>query len=210
MVEIDGFHATTNKSCDNIFKIKHFNYSQGDRHWLGDGIYFYIDDFFAYRWCVLECKKIIKTKLNAKCITDNYSIIKIGISVDSDRIFDLDNIQIKFFFLEAYKLIRDSKDYIPRLKSVEMAEGVVLNYLFNEMNYGKDYDIIHASFGGSKQVQLRHGTIEKQICIRNDSVIKNMRKFNYTINISKYNQYWEYIYPEDDSRKKWYYPKYWA
>lgn len=44
------FHGTDLSRGQKMIKWKNMFNSEGDRHWLGDGTYFYEDDFYAYKW----------------------------------------------------------------------------------------------------------------------------------------------------------------
>ena len=209
-----GYHGTTRDKCRNIFKCKRFYPSRGDKHWLGDGVYFYLESFFAYRWCVLNCKNKMTSRLNAQCIIDRYSIIEVDINVEERRIFNIDGIEHKSILMEIYEEIKNLAEMSSKFKNVEMVEGVVLNYLFSILHYDKDFDIILATFPVDlflyKNIKMRHAISEMQICVRNGSVINNMREFDFSTEVDKYNHLWGNVYLESDPKKNWYFPKFWA
>lgn len=54
------FHGTEIERGEIMLKWNHMFLSSGDKHWLGDGSYFYEDDFYAYKWikdmCICQVK----------------------------------------------------------------------------------------------------------------------------------------------------------
>lgn len=51
------YHGTDNKAADKILETKTFNKSKGDNHWLGDGVYFYKEKRYAFRWIYIPLNK---------------------------------------------------------------------------------------------------------------------------------------------------------
>lgn len=47
---IAGYHGTSSESADNIIATNKFELSQGDKEWLGSGIYFYLNYEDAVLW----------------------------------------------------------------------------------------------------------------------------------------------------------------
>ena len=57
MTNKNYYHGTTKACAYSILNSKKMNPSTGDRHWLGDGIYFYEEEFYAYNWLIYYYKK---------------------------------------------------------------------------------------------------------------------------------------------------------
>ncbi len=80
------YHGTTNDSAKKILEEKRFKKSTGDRHWLGDGVYFYEDMILAYRWLWIVYNGAFgtlpdsKEKLETEC-----SIIKASVHFKNNR-----------------------------------------------------------------------------------------------------------------------------
>jgi len=50
-VNVLAFHGTGLSNYENIVKTKSFSFKRRDDHWLGNGVYFFVDDFErAKRW----------------------------------------------------------------------------------------------------------------------------------------------------------------
>ncbi len=86
------YHGTNYEVGKEIIRTKYFRKSLGDRHWLGDGVYFYSDKSYAFRWIYISYRR--NNKADRKIITGNsilekYTILSADIEVDKSRIFDL-------------------------------------------------------------------------------------------------------------------------
>ena len=45
IISFKGYHGTDTESCKNILN-SNYKVSQGDDHWLGDGVYFFCRRYF--------------------------------------------------------------------------------------------------------------------------------------------------------------------
>lgn len=194
------YHGTKKTNANVILSSSKFNKSRGDRHWLGDGIYFYLEEFYAYNWLVYECKKNI-TKYDEDYIKDNYGIISVDLSIQKSRIFDLTYASHKILLDETINSCKkkDSK----RFNNHSFPEGVALNILFNELKYSNNYDLIVALFT-ERRKNYKNGNFrlnyipEKQYCVVNDSIISNFKNFNFDKKVKEYMSIIEklyYVYP---------------
>ncbi|MHC1685037.1 MAG: hypothetical protein AB6733_19215 [Clostridiaceae bacterium] len=186
------YHGTEINRGNRMLKSKAMEESTGDRHWLGDGSYFYEDDFYAFKWIRDMFKR--KFKHNYKTINElveNYSIIIAEMNVPKERIFNLDNPRHKILFDRVYANCENKKDYSQRFKDTEIVDGVVLNIMFKEMDYREEYDVVIATFKmredkyKSKPIRLDFMP-EKQICVKNLSSIKPSNLFEYKDKVLEY------------------------
>jgi hypothetical protein len=215
MIEFTCFHGTDKVSCSKIFKTKLFRFSLGDKHWLGDGAYFYEDDFYAYRWCIFRYKDEHTGKLTIQELLENYDIIKANAQVQKERVFDLDKPEPRSLYDITFEEIKNRKELIKRFEKVEAVEGVVLNYMFNELNFLNDYDLIRATFirnqKNYRHISTRIGyTCEVQLCVRNPLIIKDVECYKYDTHINRYNSIWGNLFTDDDPKKIRYNPTNWA
>ena len=71
---LEGYHATTIKRSEIIlkdgFKISKSNADTWE--WLGDGVYFWEDDYYAVQWNVIDIEKN-KTNLNEYAKRSNFN-----------------------------------------------------------------------------------------------------------------------------------------
>ena len=88
-----GFHGTSLNAANEIINSHKFNLSTGNKHWLGDGIYFYenINDAFAWKG------------------TDESSVAEVVLfavlDIDKTRYLDLDSDEGKFLFKRAMEIV---------------------------------------------------------------------------------------------------------
>lgn len=146
MAEYIAYHGTNRTRGEEMLQKERMELSEGDHHWLGDGSYFYKQDFWAYKWIREMYKNRYGNNITAKKITQRYMIIHGIILVEEDRVFDLGDLETKGFFDETYKMLKNKKNKSNRFKNVKLIEGVVINYLFNERNFYEHFDLVRAVF----------------------------------------------------------------
>src|SRR5699024_7464564 len=86
------------------------------------------------------------------------------------------------------------------------AEGVVINYMFNELpSYKEEFDIVRAIFtlnrNRYKHMRVRTGLDfmpQEQICIKNNDVVKAITKYNFSEKYDKFNTLLKDYYFEDN------------
>lgn len=147
MIQENLYHGTEiNRGKSMILKHKMYS-SIGDKHWLGDGSYFYEEDFYAYKW-IRDMYKDVHKKYpeNIKDLFNEYQILIGKVSVSSSRIFNLDLAKYKIEFDRVYENCIHKKKYSKKFSRVEMPEGVVLNIMFKYMGYNKEFDVVSATF----------------------------------------------------------------
>ncbi|AAB98351.1 hypothetical protein MJ_0359 [Methanocaldococcus jannaschii DSM 2661] len=207
-VRMTLYHGTDRKSAEKIMESKEILPSQGDNHWLGDGIYFYEEEFHAFKWIWYKEK-------NRNRLLKNFAIIKAEVICEESRIFDLTKIEHKLLFDMMYKLINTTKLRLDKLRGDMCAEGVVINYMFKnkELGYNKRFDIVRALFPipvkkyqkienrekNKKYKERTHRLTfmpEIQVCVKNPSVIKKLEWYDLEKTIDKFLIYTE-IYKED-------------
>lgn len=123
---IIGFHGTSTGSAKEILK-SNYELSIGDNHWVGDGVYFFIEgisskpDEQSKKWAKTQAWDNLAKKLNYKF----YCIIKSDISVNEDKLLDLtkeDGVEILSYIVRKYEA------EIKKLgKKVDYYEGLLIN-----------------------------------------------------------------------------------
>lgn len=86
---LTGYHGTTKEKSESILK-QGFEISKSQEQkyeWLGDGIYFWDDIFYAVQWNIINMEKNYNDK-NEKNLM-NYAIIKSKIIVNKSKLFDI-------------------------------------------------------------------------------------------------------------------------
>lgn len=179
------YHGTDINTGKSIIENQIMLPSRGDHHWLGDGIYFYKDAEYAFRWVVIKYTDNFRNLhvRDYKDIFQEYIILTADIF--SNRMFDLDDLKTKLFFVNVKNEILKKSEYSKRiqeqLKGNGIADGVVLNVLFDKMGYSALYDYVSATFpiaylydSNSRLDYIP----ELQICVKNAEVIRNITKYN--------------------------------
>lgn len=170
------YHGTDNKAADKILETKTFNKSKGDNHWLGDGVYFYKEKRYAFRWIYIAYSKYSGHKPTLNGIKKYYTILKAEIDVKEDRIFDLvENSKHKSIFDETLNKCLERKIST----KYNIVDGMVLNILFYKFNYKEKFDLIKAIFPHEdNDIPLNKTRLgyypEVQYCVINTDIIGNI------------------------------------
>lgn len=176
-ITIDAFHGTDKKWVSAIISDK-FTYRKNKEHWLGNGVYFFIDLDLAKWWTTNPTKKFGGN-------IDKRAIIHCNISVGRDEVLDLRTLQDYKQFVDIYR-----EEYLPNFFN----RGIIFNkkiqartircaycdYLKTRYNlkmiigtfymptqpylpekYGKLFNRFNISY------------IEAQICVFDQDIIKN-------------------------------------
>ena len=103
----DAQHATDRKNL-NIILNTNFTYRQNDEHWLGNGVYFFIDPALADDWCKKQKKSYKYGHIK------NGSIIHVVICVENNDLMDLRQ-------LDDYNYVRRNfEQYVNQLKNINI------------------------------------------------------------------------------------------
>ncbi len=189
------YHGTTKNNAEIVLNERKFNASNGNRHWLGDGVYFYTQEYFSYRWVYNMCKSERKKKRKncvsecdeTKClddIFDKYSILVSRICLSENKVLDLDSIDgrvwlhrmLKEFYETVNEILEDDKKYML---------GTLINFVFNESGiadyYRELYHVIACSFNTLNHIEYRDWRLglrfisERQLCVRNSEEVLDER-----------------------------------
>lgn len=179
------YHGTKAENANDILAKGFFNPSIGDHHWLGDGYYFYSDAEYAFRWILLKYTQNFTNifKINYDKIFEVYTILSVSLH-PSSRFFSLDQIKHKTLFIKVKNEIRKkaeySKRYQEQIKREGIADGVIINILFEYMGYDQRFDVVEATFPiALSNCDSRLDFLpEKQICVKNLHMIQNPQKWN--------------------------------
>lgn len=183
----DVFHGTEKQRGIKIIDNKKMEESIGDKHWLGNGAYFYEQLFLSYKWIRDMFKDRQRQEHNTyEDLIDKYIILHCNIKVDKSRIFDIDgNYEHKFIFDRFIKNINEDKNHSKRLSKQIIADGVVLNIMFSEYKYIDKYDVVIASFEKKRseyhnndKTRLNY-VLEKQICVKNLSKVYDINNKDF-------------------------------
>lgn len=199
------YHGANKNRCHEMLDIQKMLFSRGEHHWLGDGGYLFTEDFYAYKW-IRDMYKNCNNKYpnNEKELSAAYCIMKVFIHVKRERIFDLTKAQHKILYDAVYKELSKSG------KISGIAEGVVINYIFNELpGYKEEYDLVRALFtlNRHKYKPIHSNTRldfmpQEQICIKNNDVVENIKRYDFSGKFDMFNELLKNYYFEDTNPKK--------
>lgn len=210
------YHGSNRTRGEEIIEIQELKVTRGDKHWLGDGSYLFVEDFQAYKWILDMFKSRYSGQdSNYDNIINNYLVLECKVETNKTRIFDLTKSEHKILFDRVRKEMVEMK----KIKTKEMAEGVTLNYMFNVLGFDKDFDFVRAIFclnrGNYTDFQSHLAYLpQEQICIKNEKdvkdIVKNINEYDFKNKIETFESLLtEYYYvspkmevPKRGARKK--------
>lgn len=175
---LTGYHGTTKEKSESILK-QGFKISKSQEQkyeWLGDGIYFWDDIFYAVQWNIINMEKNYNDK-NEKNLM-NYAIIKSKIIVNKSKLFDISSPEGSIIYsklkkkLEKKLIESGSEKLIEKLK--KQSDKFWINIL-EDNGFFKEFDVIMAEFKNKKRNEKYKDDIllnvQKQICVKNQKCI---------------------------------------
>ena len=182
---LTGYHATHKKNIKSILDNGFYMSPPKKGHWLGKGVYFFKDLYYAIEWKIIGVlkKQYIEDEkeLNDTAIIlahinfQDYETIDLSTPEGCD-IFNtfLDVIKENYSEEEYNKIIRKGDKYI--IKSLEKLENI------KKEKYLSEFDIVCADYDRKILKKDRNiegnfvsGT-EKQICVKNLKAIIELKK----------------------------------
>lgn len=164
------YHGTKTQKGRRILKNQKMKYSRGDGEWLGDGIYLYKDRIYAYRWITIQYKNKHSGDPVLKDLLEEYMILDVEVFYDYERTFSLLNPEHRMEFLKAKEACKRKAGFSERLRAYNYTDGVILNIMFKNMGYSRDYDMVEAVFPleNEEETDSRFGSLsEYQLCVKN-------------------------------------------
>lgn len=157
---ITGYHGTSCESADNIIRTKEFKISQGNKEWLGNGIYFYVNYEDATRWT--KSRQI-----------ENPAVLHCLIEVQDDEFIDFDSDEGK-------KIVEQLKTALVvagiKYESPQQNQCALMNLIWNKISKVK---VLMGSFATQKSIlpTLIDGRNKrKEFCVRSNEEIKSIVK----------------------------------
>lgn len=131
IVEIEGFHGTSKELANTILR-SGYKSSVGDEHWIGDGVYFFVDDIGsgqqnAKDWAIY---KAWNKKLGCNDYP-YYGVIKSAIEVEDKAFLDLtthDGVEVFDYIVD-----KCSAKLAEIGKNKRFIDGYVINFGRNEL-----------------------------------------------------------------------------
>jgi hypothetical protein len=182
------YHGNTESAVDEIVranKLLDKYKSIGDKHYLGDGFYFYEDVVQASVWAKMKVKRKYKGT--------RWAILECKIEVEEDEFLDLDKRDEQdFFFLEMKRANErvnngsiSSKD---KSEIMEYSDAYLCNYIADMLQLSllsktfvykdmfKTYPSLFSNKKSSPYLITRHFRTEKQYVIKNSNIVVSLQK----------------------------------
>ena len=170
------YHGTTKENAKSILGGNPLRHSIGNKEWLGNGFYLYKEKLYAFRWIVIKFRGKFKGQCTRKRLYTNYSMLLVKLNIENERIFSLLNAESMLEFERTKEHLKRLNKQSDKLRDSECPDGAVLNLMFEEMGYGKEYDAVEAVFfPGNRLYEMgesgRLFLAEYQLCVRNINCI---------------------------------------
>lgn len=130
-MKIKIYHGTTASKAKSIIGDGNFVFQQRPDHWLGQGVYFFVNDYDAAVWWAGQGQdKDVKR-----------AVLEYELEVDENDLLDLDTLtgmrKFNEFLEEAERLITvsDVSTVLPDSKVVSRAKSLQIYYEFNDIKY---------------------------------------------------------------------------
>ena len=181
----DAYHATDRKNLNTILNTN-FTYRQNNEHWLGNGVYFFLDPALADDWCEKQKKSYQYGHIK------NGIIIHVLIHVDGNDLLDLRQ-------LDEYNYVRRNfEKFISKLRTMninieEMRPKQLVCSFFDMLQASEHIKCFIANFNersNSLPKSLKKQTealwtqfnmpfVETQVCLFDVSCITLKEEFQY-------------------------------
>lgn len=180
-----GFHGTLRDKKDSI-KEKGFEKSISTiikKHWLGDGVYFFEDEYYAAEWNILDIERNKKKGIYLR--TFDYIILKGYIKCNTNKLMDMsspEGITLYKYFKEKLKekYIREGKR--EQIDKLDKRSAKFWMTTLSDNGFFDEFDVIIASYVRSKQKIERSEddfieNHQRQICVRETKCINNVKEY---------------------------------
>lgn len=182
---LTGYHATTKDRGQEILK-NGFNISksQNDNYeWLGDGVYFWDDDYYAVQWNMIDLEKKNKDKSIENL--NEYTIIKSDIKVNKLKLFEISSPEGSFIYNDFKNKLKNKfiengcEKYVEEL--MKSSDKFWIN-LLEDNGFFNDFDVVTAIYKNEKSKEKYKDNVvlntQKQICVKNIKCIINSEIYN--------------------------------
>ena len=154
---LTGYHGTSLENGSKIVEEKQFNISDGEKEWLGSGIYFYFSFEDAYNW------------------RNSDAVIHTIIGVNEDEYLDIDSEVGTAIYRGILKVI-EAKQYktVEQNASAQENQCAVMKMIWQ---HHPEIKVISASFATEKttvKTLIDKRPRRKEFCIRNNDCIQHL------------------------------------
>lgn len=181
------YHATAKNNIKNILNTGFRPSPINEKHWLGSGIYFFEDIYFAIEWGIIGVIKKKNTNWNTwnnKCgiiavqiDTKKHEVLDLSSPLGYDLFLTLLNVIKKKYSEEEYESIQE-KGYAHMIKILEEIEEKEKIKLLSQ------FDVIMGIYPKAINTKERKHKSDfltcsqRQLCVKNSNCITNMSQVN--------------------------------
>ncbi|MFP5522051.1 hypothetical protein [Peptococcus simiae] len=162
------YHGTLAESAEKIMQSKEFLYKWNSTHWLGNGIYFFVDDFAKAKWWSRECARNIYKETGLKPAT---ACIRVKVNTSKKDLLNLDT-ESDCRILEKY-----TEDFRQKLSSVTLKDRDITlttqqirTMVFDYLVKNNGYKAIKHTFSNTK---ITYQNINKGLSPKNEQYLRN-------------------------------------
>lgn len=199
---ITGYHTTKRENIKSILNNGFYMSPPNKGHWLGKGVYFFEDIYYAIEWKIIgvlkkqyienedELKKasILATKIDVK----DYEMIDLSTPYGCDIFITFLEVIKENFSEEEYRDILEKGDkYI--INALEKLENI------KKEKYLSEFDIVCADYDKRiikknkiKEENFISGT-QKQICVKNLNAIIRNKQLNEDMEDNEYKRNYDLV-----------------
>ena len=163
MIKLVGYHGTTRRKASKIVEEKKYRLSSKSDEWLGEGVYFFKDEFWACNWAKSESAKL----------DDEPKVLVSSIECAANEFFDLDSVDNKKKIEASMKMFANYKscDGAPHFKNEKESRCFYCNF------YAKIENILvySCNFPGVGYDSLGFPKSQVQYCVRDNKIIKDTK-----------------------------------
>lgn len=192
--ELIGYHGTSKRNEQNILKEGFIESVANSDHWLGRGVYFFDNIYYAIEWGIMFFMDKRYNKYN------NYikhcAIIQSSLDIQEFNLLDLNDPVGYTYYLKFLNIIKEK--FPDKIGCIEQDGDIQIIRLLEEIeeltgeHYISLFDIITADY--PKDIYQRRNKklpgdflpcIQKQICVKNQNAIKQIVALDLNQNIIK-------------------------
>lgn len=184
-----GYHATKKMNEKNIlkdgFKISNSN---NFHHWLGNGIYFWEDSYYAVEWNIIDLEK--NGVLTQKNILEQYTILEATIKAEKNKVINLSSPKGTIIFEKFKENVINSSNAEQKERLKKIDDDIFwVNFMSKKGLFDK-YNIIIANY--NKTIKRENNNKadfikyeQTQICVKSNDLIENVSVYRNTREIKE-------------------------
>ena len=181
---LTGYHGTTKENSKSILENGfEMSESQIDNYeWLGDGVYFWDDIFYAVQWNIIKMERYDNNK--NENVLKNYKIIKSKIIVNKSKLFEISSPEGSIIYAELKENLKKKfieSGYENLVKKLQKQSDKFWTNMLEDNGFFDEFDVITAVYKNEKNNENYKDDIilntQKQICVKNKECIVSSKLY---------------------------------